>query len=500
MGPVLNPVLEMRGIVKEFPGVRALDDVTFVVHAGETLALVGENGAGKSTLMKVLSGVYPHGTYGGQLLAKGAAVAFRGTRDAEDHGIAIIHQELNLFPDLSVAENLFVGRYLKTALGLVDWPAIARRSREVLARLGATFSPDAKVRSLSVGDGQLVEIARALLKNAEILILDEPTSALSEREVERLYGIIEDLAARGVACVYISHKLDEVYKLCDRVVVLRDGKSVGGGPLPDTTRDQLITMMVGRPMAALFPPKLTTAATAPVLRCKDVRGITFEAFPGEILGIGGMMGSGRSELLNALIGNPDLPVDGEVTVDGKPVPRRTVRGAVQAGLALVTEDRKRTGLHLGLTIRENVSLASLHRVAKGGVVDAKHEAARAAAYSQRLRIKAPTVEALVGNLSGGNQQKVAIAKWCATHPRVLMLDEPTRGVDVNAKFEIYSLLRELAGQGLAVVIVSSEVLELVGLCREVLVLREGKLAGRLADAEVTSENILRLAVGGGLTT
>lgn len=493
-----RPALEMRGIIKEFPGVRALDGVSLSVQAGETLALVGENGAGKSTLMKVLSGVYPSGSFTGELLRNGEVVQFRGTRAAEDHGIAIIHQELNLFADLTVAENLFVGRYPKTRNGLVDWPTIDQKARAVLTRLGATFSPDASIRSLSVGDGQLVEIARALLKNAAILLFDEPTSALSAREVERLYGIIEGLAASGVACVYISHKLDEVYRLCQRAVVLRDGRSVGDGPLPATTRDELITLMAGRPMASLFPPKLATTAKEPSLTCRDVRGVSFEAYPGEILGIGGMMGSGRSELLLAMIGEPAASISGgSVAINGHVVPRGSIRNAVRAGLALVTEDRKRTGLHLGLSIRENISLASLQRVSKAGVLDAVEDTRRAASYVQRLRIKAPSVETLVANLSGGNQQKVAIAKWCATHPRVLMLDEPTRGVDVNAKFEIYTLLRELATQGLTIIIVSSEVLELVGLCRDVLVMREGHLAGRLTGDDVNSEKIMRLAVGRG---
>ena len=500
--------LETKDIVKRFGSVPALDGVNLKVDAGEVVGLVGENGAGKSTLMKILSGVYPHGTYSGQLFRNGKPVEFRGTRDAEHLGIAIIHQELNLFADLTVVENLFIGRYLKTPLGLVDWAGMTRKAEELLQRLGVTFSSQDYIRDLSVGDGQMVEIARALLIDATILILDKPTSALSEREVERLYTVVSGLKERGTACIYISHKLDEIYRLCNRAVIIRDGKTVGEGKLSDLKRADLIALMVGRPLHNLFPPKLEAVATTPSLECEAlttrsrgkpqfaVKNVSFKAFPGEILGIGGMMGAGRTELLYAIMGHPDFITTGEIFLDGKALKVSSLGAAVSKGLALVTEDRKRTGLHTGLSISENISMASLGRIAKHNILDLKNEQRTAGDYMQRLGIKAPSGETTVSNLSGGNQQKVAIAKWIATKPRVFMLDEPTRGVDVGAKFEIYGLLRELAAQGVTVIIVSSELLELVGLCHRVLVMRDGELVGELLGAEVASEAIMRLAVGG----
>ena len=501
-------VLEMRGIVKEFPGIRALDDVSLTLAQGEVLALVGENGAGKSTLMKVLSGVYPAGTFSGTILRAGEAVRFRGTRDAERHGIAIIHQELNLLPELTVMENLFLGAYPRRLGGLIDWKAMRRGALDALSRLGVTFSPERRLGELSVGDGQMVEIARALMKHAKVLIFDEPTSALSGREIERLYGLMAEEQSRGTAMVYISHKLDEVYKLCRRAVVLRDGKSVGGGQLSELTRDRLITLMAGRELSALYPQKLSTTAAAPGLALSDVsvarvgsgkqivKGVSFKAFPGEVLGIGGMMGSGRTELLMGLMGHPDFVASGRIEIAGKEVPAAGVAGACYAGLGLVTEDRKQTGLHCGMTIRENIVMAALEKVSRHGILSRVAERLLATRYMERLRVKAPTVETAVGQLSGGNQQKVAIAKWAAREPRVMLLDEPTRGVDVAAKFEIYSLLNELAASGVTVVIVSSELPELVGVCQRVAVMREGRLTGTLSGADVTAEAILRLAVGG----
>jgi D-xylose transport system ATP-binding protein len=498
----------MRGIVKEFPGVKALADVSFTLARGEALALVGENGAGKSTLMKVLSGVYPHGTYAGSILRDGVEMRFGGTADAESAGIAIIHQELSLFPDLTVLENLFVGRYPTTRLGTVDWSRMEAEARQILSRLNVGFGVHDTIRELSVGDGQMVEIARALLKQPAILILDEPTSALSDREVRRLFDVIVDIRSRGTACVYISHKLDEIYEVCSRAVVLRDGKSVGGGPLAEVQREQLIALMVGRSMTALFPPKLVAASDTPGLEVADlaarsagrtrdaVAGVSFAAYPGEVLGIAGMMGAGRSELLYAIFGHPDYESTGSVRVAGAAVERRSIAAAMRHGLGLVTEDRKRNGLHLGLDIRENIAMASLGNVSRWGIVDRAKDHAQADTYIKRLGIKAKSDAVHAETLSGGNQQKVAIAKWAATKPKVLMLDEPTRGVDVGAKFEIYTLLRELAEQGMTVVVVSSEIFELVGLCHRVLVMREGRLAGQLVGDAVTNEGIAKLAIGG----
>lgn len=500
----------MHDIVKEFPGVRALDDVHFELRAGEVLALVGENGAGKSTLMKVLSGVYGAGQYAGRILRDGKEVHFASTLDAEKAGIAIIHQELNRFPDLTVTENLFMGRLKRKApFGLLDWVAMEAEVIGVLGKMGVSFGPRTLVRDLSVGDNQMIEIARALMAHAEILIFDEPTSALSNRETQRLFGFIEECKRRGAACIYISHKLDEVYRLCNRAVVLRDGKTVGGGNLPALGNDQLVSLMVGREIKNLYPPRAEAKTDKPSLIVENlttrrksdfeakVSGISFHTFPGEILGIGGMMGSGRTELFYGIFGHPDYDSRGTVVLNGATIPRNSIAASVKQRIGLVTEDRKTTGLHLGLTIRENISMASLYRVSgPGGLIRRGVEAERTQRYMKRLNIKAPSAEVNVSNLSGGNQQKVAIAKWSAMHPRVLMLDEPTRGVDVGARFEIYSLLREMALEEVTIIIASSDLPELIGICQRVLVLHEGRLAAQFEGADVTAENILTAAIGG----
>jgi D-xylose transport system ATP-binding protein len=531
------PLLEARGIVKTFGGVRALGGVSFRVDAGEVLALCGENGAGKSTLMKVLSGVYPQGDFEGDILWKGSAVAFRGTRDAEAVGIGIIHQELNLFRELTVAENLFAGHLpslggaLGAKLGLVDWGTVEAQAASVLADLGVTFSPRDRVADLSVGDSQMVEIAKALLKNSKVVIFDEPTSALSNREVERLFGIIDALRAKGTACVYISHKMDEVFRLCDRVVVLRDGKSVGGGPLkrlepqrpaqvseasePATFEaprsldgHDVVKLMVGRELSNYYPPRRAPEASATFDLKVDslstrrrldgkvvVDNVSFQARRGEILGLAGMMGSGRSEIFYSLFGHPDYDATGSVSLEGVDAHVTGVDEALEHRIGLVPEDRKHLGLHLGMSIQQNVSMASLFRISRLGVIDAAAELERANRYVRKLRIKAPDAETTVSNLSGGNQQKVALAKWVAIHPRVLLLDEPTRGVDVGAKFEIYQLLNELVDEGVRVIVASSELPELVGICNRVLVLNGGKVAGELEGAGVSPENIMSLAAG-----
>jgi D-xylose transport system ATP-binding protein len=517
------PLLEARGIVKTFGGVRALGGVSFRVDAGEVLALCGENGAGKSTLMKVLSGVYPQGDFEGEILWKGSPVAFAGTRDAEATGIAIIHQELNLFRELTVAENLFAGHLpllggrFGSKLGLVDWAAVEERASEALSELGVTFTGRDRVADLSVGDTQMVEIAKALLKKTQVLIFDEPTSALSNREVERLFGIIDRLRSQGTACVYISHKMDEVYRLCDRVVVLRDGKSVGGGPLKreglPASEDslngaQLVRLMVGRELSNYYPPKrvpdpgmpfdLEVSQLHTTRKFDDkvvVENLDLKARKGEILGLAGMMGSGRSEVFYSLFGHPAFASTGAVRLEGQEAKSADVHGALERRIGLVPEDRKHLGLHLGMSIQQNVSMASLFRISKQGVIDFDRERERAEKYIQKLRIKAPSGETTVSNLSGGNQQKVALAKWVAIHPKVLLLDEPTRGVDVGAKFEIYQLLNELVDEGVRVIVASSELPELVGICNRVIVLNGGKAVGELEGEAVTPENIMSLAAG-----
>jgi D-xylose transport system ATP-binding protein len=514
-------LLESRGIVKTFGGVRALGGVSFYVDAGEVLALCGENGAGKSTLMKVLSGVYPQGEFQGEILWKGTPVAFRGTREAEDTGIAIIHQELNLFRELTVAENLFAGHLplkkniIGKALGVVDWPAVYAKTNEILAELSVTFRAQDKVADLSVGDSQMVEIAKALLKKTQVLIFDEPTSALSNREVDRLFSMIDRLRNAGTACVYISHKMEEVYRLCDRVVVLRDGKSVGGGPLQSARNPQglvgadVVKLMVGRELTNYYPPKKVSDASLNAfdfscenLTCvrkldgkKVVDGISLKARKGEILGLAGMMGSGRSELFYALFGHPEFTGHGKVTLEGKDAAVHQVSEALAHRIGLVPEDRKHLGLHLGMDIQQNISMASLFRISSHGLIDFNKEKVRSDRYIEKLRIKAPSGRTTVSNLSGGNQQKVALAKWVAIHPKVLLLDEPTRGVDVGAKFEIYQLLNDLVDEGVRVIVASSELPELVGICDRVVVLNSGHVAGELQGAEVTPENIMSLAAG-----
>lgn len=497
----------MQDIVKEFPGVRALDGVNFELFQNDILALVGENGAGKSTLMKVLSGVYTNKEYSGKIFRNGKEQQFSSTTDAEKAGIAIIHQELNLFPELSVSENLFIGRYIHKNRLALDWERMHGEANDALQHLGLSFAPQTLVKELSVGDQQMVEIARALMKKTDILILDEPTSALSEIEIKRLYELIFALRDQGTSCIYISHKMDEIYTLCNRTVVLRDGATVGQGSLPQTTQDQLIAMMVGREMNSLYPNKEFSKNTHVNLEVKalstqkigskslQTKDVDFTLRSGEILGIGGMMGSGRTEILYSIFGHPDYDTKGCVKVDGKEIKLNDMQDSIAAGIGFVTEDRKVSGLHLGMTIKHNVAMADLSALSTRGIIDDQKECALANEFIEALKIKTPTRDQLVNNLSGGNQQKVAIAKWCARNPKVLMLDEPTRGVDVGAKFEIYSLIRNLAKSGMSVIVVSSEIPELLGLCHRVKVMRDGMLCGDLHGDNLTPENIVKYAVG-----
>jgi D-xylose transport system ATP-binding protein len=521
LSPTQKPLLAAKDMIKRFGGVLALGGVSFEVYSGEVLALCGENGAGKSTLMKVLSGVYPTGQYEGQILWKGQAVSFAGTSEAETCGVSIIHQELNLFGELTVAENLFAGHlpvksgFLGKHLGLVDWKTVEQRSHDILKELGVNFSFDSKVNDLSVGDSQMVEIAKALLKNTQVMIFDEPTSALSNNEVDRLFAVIRRLKSQGTACVYISHKMDEVYALCDRVVVLRDGKSVGGGPLRKPGQNEglegsdVVQLMVGRELTNYYPPKKTPQNSSEpfdflvedleVDRAFDgkkvVNKVSLKARKGEILGLAGMMGAGRSEVFYSLFGHPSFVAKGSVKLEGQNIKVKNVREALKCRLGLVPEDRKHLGLHLSMSIENNVSMASLFRISKAGLLDFEKERERALKYINKLRIKTPSAEVPVSSLSGGNQQKVALAKWVAIHPKVLFLDEPTRGVDVGAKFEIYQLLNELVDEGVRVIVASSELPELVGICNRVVVLNSGIVAGELSGVEVSPANIMALAAG-----
>ncbi len=501
------PLLEMRGISKSFPGVRALDDVSLSVFPGECLALVGENGAGKSTLMKILSGVYAPDE--GEILLGGEAVTLHSPRQAQDLGISIIYQEFNLMPNLTVAENVFVGREPSSG-GFVRQAEMSRQTRDLLDQLGVSLSPDAVVRDLSVAEQQMVEIAKALSFSARIVIMDEPTSALTDTEVAALLEIIRGLKARGLGVVFISHRLDEVAAIADRVTVLRDGQNAGDLPIAEAPAETIVRMMVGREMGDLFQKDAPAfAPDAPYML--EVRGlgrvgnrfdpsnivledVGFGVRAGEILGIAGLVGSGRTEVVRAIFGAD--PFDkGEILFEGKPVTIHSPQDAIALGIGLAPEDRKAQALVLGLAVRENISLASLGSLVRFGFVRLGAERARAAEFVKALRIRTPGLEQKVVNLSGGNQQKVVIAKWLALRPKVLIVDEPTRGIDIGAKAEVHSLMNELAHQGVAVIMISSELPEVLGMSDRVLVMRQGRVAGELSRADATQERIMALATG-----
>jgi ABC-type sugar transport system ATPase subunit len=501
-----TPLLEMRDITKTFPGVRALDGVTFDLREGEIHALVGENGAGKSTLMKVLSGVYPHGSYGGEILVKGEVQQFGGVRQAESAGIAVVFQELSLVKDLTVGENIFLGRE-PNRLGFVRWDELHGRARRLLDDLHLPIESRTPVRNLGIGQQQLVEIAKALSQNARILVLDEPTAALTGAEVETLIIILNKLRARGVGMVYISHKLEEVFRLSDRVTVLRDGRTVGTEKTSALNQARVIARMVGREVGDIFPKaehapgEIVFEARHITVEDPNVRGkflvndVSFSVKRGEVLGIAGLMGAGRSDLLTAVFGAHTGRVSGEVLVGGERVFVRSPSDAIRHGIGYVTEDRKRFGLVLDQTILDNATLASLKKVSGRFMTNTDAERAVGERAARDLRIKAPDVFTIAGTLSGGNQQKVVLAKWLLTNPRVLFLDEPTRGIDVGAKQEIYAQINRLAREGLAIVLVSSELPEVLGLSDRVLVLREGRITGEFTRADATPESVMACATG-----
>jgi D-xylose transport system ATP-binding protein len=499
------PVLEARAIAKRFGGVAALRGVSFGLAPGEVHALCGENGAGKSTLIKLLAGIHPHGSYEGRILLDGQEVQFRSTRDAERAGIAVIHQELALFADLSIAENLLLGD-LPRRRGLVDWNVTMTRARALLARVGLALDPAQRAGELGIAQQQLVEIARALGRRPRILVLDEPTAALARHEIDTLLALVRQLRAQGVACIYISHKLDEVFAVADRITVLRDGMAQGTLVARDTTPAAVITLMVGRAIDDLYPRRLV-AAGEPVLAvrdlavARDVRGapwlrdISFTAHAGEVLGVGGLMGAGRSELLLHLMGLWGRRCGGSVAICGRPLPPGDVRDAMRAGAALVTEDRKRYGLVPQAGVAFNLTLSSLRAISSHGCIDAGAEARAAGAMVSGLRVKTGTLESAVGTLSGGNQQKVVIGRALLTQPRVLLLDEPTRGIDVGAKLEVYDLINRLSEQGQAIVLVSSELPELMAMSDRILMLHEGRIGGEFARGAATQEALLAAAMG-----
>ncbi|MFB2582693.1 ATP-binding cassette domain-containing protein [Herbiconiux sp. P15] len=496
----------MRGITKDFNGVKALDDVSIDLRPHEVLAICGENGAGKSTLMKVLSGVYGHGSYTGDILLEGEVIEMAGIAQSERHGIVIIHQELALTDTMSIAENIYLGNEVRGRFGLIDWDETRRRAAELLAMVGLRENPSTPVSELGVGKQQLVEIAKAFSKDVRILILDEPTSALTEEESEHLLGLVADLKERGIASIIISHKLNEIERIADRVTVIRDGTVVETLPRDEITQPRIIRGMVGRDINHLFPERIAKAVGDEVFRIDSwtvqdasdpdrvrVRDANLVARAGEIVGICGLMGAGRTELALSVFGRSyGSGFSGHVLIDGERRDVSTVSKAIKAGIAYVTEDRKNLGLHLDDDIVQNVALPSLPRMKKRGFVDEDAEIAAATSYKESMRIKTPSIFVPVGQLSGGNQQKVVLSRWIFTDPRVLILDEPTRGIDVGAKFEIYTIIQQLAASGKAVVFISSELPELLGVCDRIVAMHEGEITGELPIEQATPEKLMEL--------
>jgi ribose transport system ATP-binding protein len=493
-------LLEMKGISKSFPGVKVLDQVDFVLHSGEVHALMGENGAGKSTLMKILGGIYTKD--GGSISVNGNALDITSPSMAQSLGIVIIHQELNLIPHLTVMENIFLGReftYGKSKL--INWRLMRKESQRFLSQLGLNIDPGMMVNELSVGQQQMVEIAKALSMNTEILVLDEPTAALTDREIEALFIVIASLREKGVGMIYISHRMEEIFRICDQVTVMRDGHYIGTECVANTTMDDLVKMMVGREIKDRFPKiqvafgeeKLTVNGLTQKGKLHD---ISLSIRAGEIVGIAGLMGAGRTELAKALFGVASID-RGTISINGNPVSIKSPIDAIEAGIALVTEDRKDEGLLLPLSVNDNLALPNLSLLSSFGFMNRSKERELSDSMIKQLSIKTPDSEQKVGALSGGNQQKVVIGKWLATNPQVLILDEPTRGVDIGAKKEIYDLMNELASQGVAILMISSELPEVLGMSDRILVMHEGKISGEFSREEANQEKIMLCATGGG---
>jgi putative multiple sugar transport system ATP-binding protein len=506
--PAMNTsLLEMRDITKTFPGVVALKNVSFRVAPGEIHCLVGENGAGKSTLMKVLSGVHPHGDFTGEIIFDGSPQEFHGIADSEKAGIAIIYQELALVPEMTVYENIFLGHELRRGF-LVDWNETIKRAGDLLKKVRLDVSPETRVRELGVGKQQLVEIAKALSRNVRLLVLDEPTAALNEDDCENLFAIIRDLKSHGVTCIMISHKLREVIRIADTVTVLRDGQTV---VTIDARKDGLsegllIRHMVGREIDNVYPKRQHRISDEVVLEVRSwnahdsrlgrdiLRDISFRVRRGEIVGFAGLMGSGRTELARSIFGNPDhYRVSGELSVAGARRRFTHPRHAIAEKVAYATEDRKANGLILIQDVKQNITIANLREIAPRGVLDTNAEVKVATEYKDKLAIKTPSLEQTVANLSGGNQQKVSVAKWLFVKPDLLILDEPTRGIDVGAKYEIYMIMNRLVEQGMSIVMISSELPEILGMSDRIYVISAGRITGEVDAAEATQEKIMHLA-------
>ncbi|GJH26331.1 multiple monosaccharide ABC transporter ATP-binding protein [Caballeronia novacaledonica] len=507
----MDTILEMRGIQKSFGPVKALNNVNMRVRQGEIHAICGENGAGKSTLMKILSGVYPHGSYGGDVLYDGQERAFADISDSEAVGIIIIHQELALVPMLSITENIFLGNE-QSRRGVIDWQISRAKAKELLAKVGLTDSPDAAVGTLGIGKQQLVEIAKALSKEVRLLILDEPTASLNEKDSDTLLTLLLELKANGVTSIIISHKLNEISRVADGITVIRDGSTVDvlDCSTEAVSEDRIIKAMVGREMSDRYPPRTPDIGDV-IFEVKDwrvkhptqrdravLKGVNLTVRKGEIVGVAGLMGSGRTELAMSVFGGTyGQDITGQVLMHGKQVDTSSVKKAINAGIAYVTEDRKGNGLLLDDNIKRNITLANLSGVSKLGVVDEHEEIKVATEFLKKLRIRAQGVTHVVGNLSGGNQQKVVISKWLFSEPEVLILDEPTRGIDVGAKYEIYNIINQAVAAGKCVVMISSEMPELLGMCDRIYVMNEGRFVGELTAEEASQESIMRAIMRNG---
>ena len=501
-------ILELIDISKEFPGVKALSNVNINIKQGEIHAVVGENGAGKSTLMKIISGVHPHGSYTGTMRFLGEERRFNGIRDSEDAGIAIIYQELALVKEMNIAENVYLGNEILKKNKTIDWNLIMSNTSKYLAEVGLDINPMTQVLNLGIGQQQLVEIAKALAKNAKLLILDEPTAALTEAETDNLMAIMEKLNKRGVTCVFITHKLEEVFRIADAVTVIRDGHSISTDPISEMTNDLMISRMVGRDMTERFP-RVPHEAGETILKVENwtVKGpelptrklvddVSFELKRGEILGIAGLMGSGRTELAMSIFGCFKGYTSGKLTLEDKELNISRPIDAIKEGISYLSEDRKKYGLNMLMDIEDNITLAARDKISTAGVIDNSKKVVYSNKYIGEMNIKTPSSRQMVVNLSGGNQQKVVLGKWLMTEPKILILDEPTRGIDIGAKYEIYTIMNKLIEQGVSVIMISSELPEVLGMSDRIIVMHEGKLKAILDNDNITQEVVMTYATGG----
>ncbi|MCM3671403.1 sugar ABC transporter ATP-binding protein [Mesobacillus maritimus] len=489
--------ITMQGIYKAFGTNQVLTGVDFELKEGEVHALMGENGAGKSTMMNVLTGL--HSLDQGQIFVDGKETYFKNPKEAEQAGITFIHQELNIWPEMSVLDNMFIGKEPKKAFGLVDSAKMKRLAEEQFKRLDVSLPFDKEAGSCSVGEQQMIEIAKALMTKAKVIIMDEPTAALTEREIQKLFEVIASLKKEGVSIVYISHRMEEIFAICDRITVMRDGKTVDTKPIPETSFEEVVRKMVGRELTDRFPKRNSKPGEI-VLKVKNLTGkafrdVSFSVCSGEIVGVSGLMGAGRTEIMRGIFGLDSIE-SGDVILNGEKVTIKNANQAVNHGIGFITEDRKDEGLVLDFSIKDNIALPSLYSFAPKGIIKEKDEKEFVDMLIKRLTVKTESAETRVGDLSGGNQQKVVIAKWIGIGPKVLILDEPTRGVDVGAKREIYQLMNELTDRGVAIIMVSSELPEVLGMSDRILVVHEGKIAGELPKETATQENIMTLATGG----